>query len=298
MTDPNAPARDPAAGPPPAAGQQTATAQAGGTGHPRGRRRWMVSALAVAVAAGLAAGLAVWAPWVPPPVLRPAGLKAGPVTATSITLRWSRPPTGPLPDRYLILINDTVAGSAAGTATSHRLTGLTPASPYDYRMVAVRGGTRSPASAGVTATTLTPPVSAARLQGTWIITGTNLTPGGRSGDVPWRFTPVCTTGACTVTLHGSDGLSPITVKLARTGAAYQGQATDRSAPCGSGASATPRPIRLTIRLHVTAAAGITGVWAATALTGSMTGTYPYVSAPGFYCPASRIAVTLHASKPF
>jgi Fibronectin type III domain len=65
---------------------------------------------------------------------------AGPSTANSIAFRWSRPPAGPLPDKYLILGSSTVASSVAGTVTSYRRASLTPATTYQYRVVAVRGG--------------------------------------------------------------------------------------------------------------------------------------------------------------
>lgn len=163
MIDPDATSQDPAAvsapaaASPPATGQETVTTQPPATAAPRRRRRWGLAALAAVVVLGLAAGLVVWAPWIPPPVLRPTGLRTGPATATSVTLRWSRPPTGPLPDKYLIWSSGTMTGSAAGTATSDRQTGLTPASTYHYRVVAVRGDKRSPASAGLTLSTLTRP---------------------------------------------------------------------------------------------------------------------------------------------
>jgi hypothetical protein len=127
-----------------------ATAQAPAAAPPRRRRRWpLVTLVAVIVVAALVGGLLVWAPWTPPPVLRPGGLAAGPATANSISFHWARPATGPLPDKYLILSHGTVAGSVAGTATSYRHAGLTPASTYQYRVVAVRGGKRSPQSAAL-----------------------------------------------------------------------------------------------------------------------------------------------------
>lgn len=302
MTDPEPPPRDPAIAfapvdprmPVPATVTVTPPAA---TGAPRSRRRWVVAALAVAAAAGLAAGLVVWAPWRPPPVLRPAGLTAGSVTANSITLHWSPPPTGPLPDKYLVLSGGTVAGSAAGPATSYRVTGLTPASSYSYRLVAVRGGRRSPASALLTVSTITPPMSQARLQGAWTIYAKNIgaAHGGNNGSLSWQFSPVCTAGACDVVLHGRDGISAITVKLVRSGAVYRGQTVDRGQPCGSGANAIPDPIMLKVRLRVTAAVGFNQAWVANSWTGTMTGTSPYVSAATFYCAAYTFTASLDAS---
>jgi hypothetical protein len=140
----------------------------------------VITLVAVVVVAGLAAGLVVWAPWTPPPVLRPAGLTAGPATANSVSLRWSPPATGPLPEKYLILSNGTAAATVAGTITSYRQAALTPASTYQYHLVAVRGGKRSPPSAPLAVRTLTPPVSQARLRGPWDIRGKFIHTGGQA----------------------------------------------------------------------------------------------------------------------
>src|SRR5258708_22465971 len=53
---------------------QAPVAVAPGAVGPRRRWRWAVWTLvALIVVAGLTAGLVVWAPWTPPPVLRPGG---------------------------------------------------------------------------------------------------------------------------------------------------------------------------------------------------------------------------------
>ena len=244
--------------------------------------------------AGLIAGLLVWAPWIPPPVLRPTGLVAGPATANSISFRWSRPPTGPLPDKYLILRDGTVAGSVAGTATSYLRMGLTPASSYQYRVVAVRGGKRSPRSAVLLVSTLTPPISDARLQGSWSVNVKYIQRvfGRRSETLFWQAIPACTVGACDVTLLAKAGRHPFSVELARAGAVYQGHAVVSFIRCGKGASSFPDPTTLKFWVRVTAAAGKRQVWAATALAGTMTGTSQYVSAGSYYCPASTFKATL------
>jgi hypothetical protein len=265
---------------------------------PRRRRRWAVITLAAMVVFGLAAGLVVWAPWIPPPVLRPTGLLAGPSTANSIEIRWSRPPTGPPPDKYLILSNGTVAGSVAGTVTSYRQAGLDPAATYEYHVLAVRGGKRSPQSALLTGSTLTPPISQARLQGSWNIDAKNVgpAPGGHNGSLFWQFSPACAVGACDVILHGQDGVHSFKVKLTRAGAVYKGQIVASASPCGSGANSIPDPATLKIQLRVTAATGANQVWAAIAWAGTMVGTYQFVSSSAFYCPASTFTASLAGSS--
>ena len=279
----------------------TPIAQVPATVAPRRRRRWaLVTLVAVVVVASLAAGLVVWAaPWVPPPVLRPAGLVAGPATANSISFRWSRPSTGPLPDKYLILSDGTVAGSVPGTATSYTQADLTPATRYPYRVMAVRCGKRSPQSALLTVRTLTPPISQAVLQGLWNVKVKYMQQvfGYPSETLSWETDPVCAVGPCDVMLHvtTSDGHT-FSVKLTRAGAVYRGQALERFTQCGRTSPMFSDPTTLTIRVRVTAAAGQGQAWAATSLAGTMVGTSQYVSlgtSTGTdYCPANTFHVTL------
>ena len=301
MTDPGSTAPDPptaaataAAQTPPttqdlATGYDPATGRAPATAAPHRRRRWAVLLLAAVVVLGLAAGLVVWAPWTPPPVLRPTGLVAGPATANSVAFHWSRPPTGPPPDRYLILGSGTAAGSVAGTVTSYRQTGLTPATAYQYRVVAVRGGKRSPRSARLTVRTLTPPISQARLQGSWSIyaKATKIIgpppPGRRDGYMTWQLTPACAAGACDLILHGKNGPSSFKGKLTLAGAAYTGRAVTHFR-CGPRANWVPYPVTLKFRIHPTKATGKNRVWAATSFAGTMVMSFHYVSTASFYCP--------------
>ena len=147
------------------------------------------------------------------------------------------PAAGPLPDKYLILGSGTVASSVAGTVTSYRQASLTPATAYQYRVVAVRGGKRSPGSAVLTVRTLTPPISQARLHGSWQVYAKNIghVPGGRNGYMSWQLSPACATGACDVMLHVKDGRFSFKMKLARAGAVYR----DRPEPASAGAGQVP-----------------------------------------------------------
>jgi hypothetical protein len=306
MTDAAGTARDGSAASAAAAAQTPATARDFATEHdpaigqapatvaPRRRRRWAVILLAAVVVLGLAAGLVVWAPWTPPPVLRPSGLVAGPSTANSIAFRWSRPPAGPLPDKYLILGSGTAASSVAGTVTSYRQASLTPATIYQYRVVAVRGGKRSPGSAVLTVRTLTPPISQARLQGSWQVHAKNIghAPGGRNGYMSWQLSPPCAVGACDVMLHVKDGRFSFKMKLARAGAVYEGQTRASLGRCGPRASSIPDPVTVRIKIRVTKAVGETQEWAATSLTGTMVQTSQYVSSAAFYCTASTFKASL------
>jgi Fibronectin type III domain len=304
MTDSEHTAQDPPVASTPAAPWIPATPQDPVTAHDpatvalRRRRRWAVFTLAAVVVLGLAAGLVVWAPWVPAPVLRPTGLAAGSSTANSIEFRWSRPPTGPLPDKYLILSDGAVAASVAGTVTSYRQAGLVPAITYQYHVVAVRAGKRSPQSALLTVRTLTPPISQARLQGPWNVYAKNTGPArsSRSGPLSLQFSPVCAAGACDVILHGQDGVHSFKMKLTRAGAVYKGQTVANLGRCGPPANSIPDPITLKLRIRVVAATGENQVWAATSLAGTMVGTSQHVSSSAFYCPAFTYTASLTGSS--
>jgi hypothetical protein len=310
VTDPEGTAQDASVASAPAAFQTPVTArdlvsehdpaigQAPATGAPRRRWRWAVFLLAAVVVLGLAGGLVAWAPWTPPPVLRPTGLVADPSTANSIAFHWSRPPTGPLPDKYLILGSGTVFSSVAGTVTSYRQASLTPGTTYQYRVVAVRGGKQSPRSALLTVHTLTPPISQARLQGSWQVYAKNIgpAPGSANGYMTWQLSPVCAVGACDVMLDVMDSNFSLKMRLTRAGSVYKGQTVAGLGQCGSGASSIPDPTTVKIKIRVTLAVGEIQEWAATSLTGTMVGTSQYVSSASFYCPASTFKASLAGTQ--
>jgi hypothetical protein len=252
---------------------------------------------AAVVVLGLIAGLLIWAPWKSPPLLRPTGLAAGPSTTSSVTFRWARPATGPLPDRYVILHDGQKAGSVPGTATSYRGTGLAPATAYRYRVAAERGGKRSVPSSVIVVTTATPPVSAARLQGPWTVS-IKLTQGASGLTGPptwtetWQATPKCAAGPCDVRLSG--GLNGFAFKttMTRAGAIYQGKIAGNVFPCGKGSKAFA--IRSTVRIRITVATARVdnGAWTAGSWAGRMVVTAPYTASGNFFCPASRQVASL------
>ena len=159
------------AGVPPATGRHGRNwVLAAGRTQSRHGRNWVLpAAIVTVVVLGLVTGLVIWAPWKSPPLLRPTGLTPGTSIFSSVAFHWSGPPTGPLPDKYLILSNGAVVGSVPGTVTSYRTTGLAPDTSYQFRVVAERGGQRSARSALLVVRTAIPPVSAARWTGPWTV---------------------------------------------------------------------------------------------------------------------------------
>ena len=277
-----------------------------GPGVPAGgrkRRRWLVAVLATVVALGLVTGLLIWAPWVPPPVLRPAGLAAGSATTSSVSFRWSGPATGPLPDKYLILHNGQVIGSVRGTVTSYQISGLAPASDFAYQVAAERGGKRSRPSARLLLTTVTPPVSAARLDGAWTVTLKILQ--GRdtlSGHPPkiwtegWTTSPKCPSGPCSVKLTGTLNGHPFKANLKRSGAQYRGTTHAGVIPCGgSGGVSIPSTSTMIFKIKVSDA-GVTGsAWTASSWKGSLVVNSPYVSSGNYFCNASTLVFAMSAT---
>lgn len=273
-------------------------------GPRRGQRRrgWAIFVAATAVVLALTAGVVIWAPWRAPPLLRPAGLKASAATTSSVTFRWAGPPSGPRPDSYQILSSGKVVATVPGNVTSYRAGGLAPATAYQYRVAAVRGGKRSALSAVLTVSTTAPPISAARWQGSWnvdieIIKGASALRGKTATGwiESWRVSPQCPAGPCTVHLTGDLNRRPIKATLTRAGAVYTGTAKADIFPCGKPADAVPIRSTLTIRVTLSAAQPDGHAWVASAWRGSMVIASPYTSASTFYCNAFTLTTTLSGS---
>jgi hypothetical protein len=187
----------------------------------------------VIMVSGGSAVLAVH-PWRPPPVQQPTGLAVEGDTASSLTIDWSGPSTGPPPDKYEILRDGTKIGTVPGTATKYTDSGLAPDSSYHYQVIAVRGGKQSRISRSLTGRTIAPPLSDARLDWSGSVTYTmeSLSPSapgwdrqpGNSWQDTWSFTPGCSSGPCGVTLNGSYDSWSFTSTLSRSGATYEGTA--------------------------------------------------------------------------
>jgi hypothetical protein len=242
-------------------------------------------------------GLFIWAPWTSPPLLKPAGLSAGTLTTDSVAFHWSNPPTGPLPDKYLILNNGKVIGTVAGTVTSYEAKGLAPDTPYQYRIVAERGGKRSVKSSVIMLRTAIPPISAARWQGTWTVSakfthGANTIHGATSFTDTWQASPSCTTGPCDVRLSVTLNGHSFKLTLARNGARYKGTIQRNVFPCGSGSTQFAVRSTLTFRISMTTAQVTGGAWLATAWNGSIAVNSPYTAQGNLYCPSAHQALSI------
>jgi hypothetical protein len=259
------------------------------------RHRWAVPLIAIVGGLALIAGLGIWAPWVDRVIQIPAAVRAVSPTPTSVVIQWAPPTSGPTVDRYTVLRGGAAVGSVPGTATSYKDLGLVPATAYQYRVVAVSGDHRSAPSAVLVVRTPNPPISDARLQGTWYVDSkvvANAVPPPAVGEMfsdTWKFTPQCASGACTAVVSGTWG-SPITVTLTRSGAVYTGTAHPSLFTCGP--SDTPMRDTLTITITVRGASMQNQMWAATSLVGTLRDQVQETSDSEGFCKASVVTASL------
>jgi len=284
------------------AGPGSPVVAAGTAARNRRRRRLAVSGIAAAAALGAIIGLISAAPWKPPPVppvLRPTGLTTDSATISSVAFRWSGPATGPVPDRYEIVQDGQAVGSVPGNITYYQDAGLDPDTSYQFRVIAIRNGKRSPQSVVLSVATLTPPVAAGVLSGPWAVDEETLSVRppdpvawigkvGRTWTDSWTFTPDCAVGACNVTLTGSFDGSDFSASLTRAGAVYTGTAgLDKFEYCSSPTNYVPDTMHVQIQVQGADVQG--SVWAASSWAGTIILDYPH--APNGNCYADTFTIS-------
>lgn len=241
----------------------------------------------------------------------PTGLKVTARTTTTITVQWMVP-EGAAIDQFSVLRDEAEVATVPGTARTFADKGLSPGRSYSYQLVAVLGGASSEESAVLKATTATPPVSEARLTGTYDIDGkitkssSTLTLGGdpalnQTIGGSWTITPKCDAGACDAVLKGSLGGHQFTMNLKRDGAEYTGSTTAQISYCTGPNGKIEVTDTLTFKGTVTKAGLEGNAWVATAWKGTLTMKVPYTSAgtvgnTRYYCPAGSLTATLTATR--
>lgn len=264
------------------------------------RRRWMLVGGGIVAAAGIAAGVLVSVPGSPPPVLQPTGLSAVSETTSTVGIAWNSPASGPQPDSYEILMDGKDIGSVPGSSTTDSIGQLAPATHYDFAVVAIRDGKRSPASASLATGTQAPPLSSALLGWTGTVTWkmTSLEPAAPSWDKQpgdswtdaFSFTPACSSGPCNARLTGSYVSNPFTMALTRNGATYTGSGPLSEPSLCSSANNLPLTTTMDINITVSAAHTQGGQWTATAFTG--TAELVIAAAPSGACHGTIAEYTL------
>jgi Fibronectin type III domain len=130
------------------------------------RRRWILALSAVA-AAGLVAGLVIWAPWHESPAA-PAAVRAQSPTATQVLVSWTPSKGGSAVDRYLVLRDGAQVGTVPASRTSYLDEGLVPGTTHRYTIIAASGTERSSPSVRTRITTIAPsPIGLSPHDATW-----------------------------------------------------------------------------------------------------------------------------------
>lgn len=234
----------------------------------------LIAVLALAVAiTGTVYLLRTW------PVVRPTGLASDKQGTGSVNLEWSGPSGGPLPDKYVILRNGAVAGTVPGTVGQFTDKGLAPATTYDFRVIAYRGGARSKSSHDLRVATKTPPLSAAEFNSSYLVNETVDSGGsGIKGDADgdswqdeWTFSSDCAAGSCPVTLYGAINGEDFTASLEpQAGGTYTGQvAINDYYYCGSD-TANYSASTLEISVNPTTGHAVGMQWQVAHFNGNMT----------------------------
>jgi hypothetical protein len=251
---------------------------------PGSRHRYAVMAQAGAERSAATVKTAVVRTMTPSPV----GLTVAAATWTSLELRWSPSPLGPVPDHYKIYNGDRSVGVVAGTADSYDVTGLAPGGTYQYQVTAVWGSAVSAPSVPVQAATLLPPVSGFLpvKVNTTSAPGAGATPTvGEHWNESWQFTPHCSATRCVLRLGIQFGASghaqtPVTMTLRGSGRRYAGSARAQITTCSSSVKQTN-----TVTVSIAAKGAVTHGWWP-AWTGTMRLNSPYTAFGGGYCLAS------------
>lgn len=227
----------------------------------------------------------------------PVGLRLSKATWTTVTLRWSPSPLGPVPDKYQIFSEGNLVGVVGGSADSYVSTGLTAGGSYKYEVAAVWGHAVSAPSAAFTALTLAPPLS-----GSVPITvdtvstpgnGASLSVGDHWSDT-WQFAPDCASTRCTL-IADAELAAPgfaaqqFAVTLRGSGRSYGGSAKAQISACGS------VHVTNTITLSVNAKGAVSnGAWSG--WTGTMQVSSPYTTVGNEYCPTQSWSFSVTTSN--
>jgi chitodextrinase len=211
--------------------------------------------------------------------LRPPTHLAADRGVTTVSLTWD-PPAGAEPsavDHYEVFRDGRRVGRAARPRFD--VTGLTFGTRYRFWIVAVDGDGRASPRILRTVTTMVPPLTSARLSGTYPVTAvvSDAADGGRvrflSHPITWSLVPQCPDRACDVSFTATHkfGSGPVVtsgVLAWSEGATYAGSWVGQF-----GTSCVERKLEavstLTITVRAASAHVVGGLWVASAIHGSI-----------------------------
>jgi len=206
-------------------------------------------------------------PSAPATPLPPVGLAAS-VKGLTVSLSWSTP-SGTVAG-YKIYRDGELVSTTPPTTTTYVDQFVLPGSSHTYEVETRGDGLLVSSRASLATEIPVPPLSSARLEGTfnakvkttsqygYLETLTGLTFG-------WSFTPKCSAGACDVTWKDLTYAEMRTV-LHRKGVTYSGSDSGKFfGTCGSVRTSSS----VTLEVHVVKARAVGGEWRATKLVGTM-----------------------------
>jgi Fibronectin type III domain len=217
----------------------------------------------------------------------PIGLTVGHQTWTTVKLRWSPSPKGPVPSEFVIYSGESSIAVVPGTIDSYSVTRLSPGTAYQYQVAARWGEQQSRPSSVLSTSTLAPPLDG----NVPVHVTTTGTPGsgaslsvGQKWSDTWTFSSACIADRCTLTADAEFaapgfGAQPFTVTLTRSGSGYAGSTKADITKCGS----IDVKNTITLRIHANRGAVRNGGW--NAWHGTMVLSSPYVMASSTtFCP--------------
>lgn len=197
---------------------------------------------------------------------------------TTVSLAWD-PPDGTDPsavDHYEVFRDGRRTGRT--TRPKFDVTGLTFGTRYRFWVVAVDGEGRASPRILRSVTTKVPPLTAARLSGSYAVTASVTGDGGgrvrfQSHPITWSLVPQCPDRACNVSFTATHHLGADTVVTSGV-LVWSGGASYRGTWVGSfGSSCIERRLQavstLTITVRATSARVVGGLWVASAISGSI-----------------------------
>jgi hypothetical protein len=224
----------------------------------------------------------------PTSVSPPSDLTAE-ANAFSVVLTWVAPVGDPQVEEYTVYRDGSPISSVPAPEASFTDEDVVPGRRYSYEVEAQAGELVSTRVAAET-TTPTPPLRAARVEGTFSVRTKELSSTGytrlREPTYGWQFRPRCRSGACDVR-WSSLQQKRVRGLVNRHGARYQGSYTGFFNVLCSGARATSS---VTIRFRVAAARPIGSEWRAARLLGTLTQS----EAAQLGCVSSRAKLAIRA----
>jgi len=230
-----------------------------------------------------------------PPPVQVAVAKA---TWTTVQVRWSPSPQGPVPSQYLVYNGTTQVATLPGTTSSYQFTGLTTGQNYQVSVAARWGSVTSAPSTSIQAPTLDAPLSGSVPLTVKVTStpgsGASLTDGEHWSDT-WQFSADCDSARCTLT-DSAEFAAPnlavkqFTLKLNPSGDGYSGSTTAKVTSCGS------VNVTNTINISVFPNSGAVSNGGWTKWNGSMQLSSPYTTASSStYCPSQSWSFALAGS---